>query len=142
MGRRANHVSAVLSAALIAATGLTISGQAKTAKDGVFTAEQATQGQALYKDRCSSCHGDDLSGGGFAPALTTDAFLGAWSDQKVDALFSRIKDTMPADKPGSLSADEAAALVALVLKTNGFPAGQQPLPSDPAALSQVTIAKP
>ena len=57
-------------------------------------------------------------------------------------LFERVRIGMPADKPGSLSAEETANIVALVLKSNGFPAGQQAVGTDPAALAQVRIGKP
>ncbi len=49
---------------------------------------------------------------------------------------------MPADKPGSLSPDDTADIVAYVLRSNGFPAGAAPLSNDATALAQVAIAKP
>ena len=114
----------------------------KTAKDGIYTDEQAQRGQVVYQEKCSACHGDDLSGGGFAPALAADAFLAVWAEKKLKALSGAIKDTMPADKPGSLSAETNADVVAYLLKFNGFPAGQESLPSDSAALEQILIPKP
>ncbi len=115
---------------------------AKTAKDGIYKGEQAERGQAVYQEKCSACHGDDLSGGGFAPALAADAFSAAWTDKRLDTLFTAIKDTMPADRAGSLSPETSADLVAYILKFNGFPPGQEPLPKDSAALHQIVIAKP
>ncbi len=114
----------------------------KTTKDGIYTAEQSTRGEAVYKSKCASCHGDDLTGGGFAPALAGDAFFEHWSSKKLSDLSSQIKDTMPADKPGSLSPDDTADIVAYVLRSNGFPAGAAPLSNDATALAQVAIAKP
>ena len=52
----------------------------KTVWDGVFTAEQAERGAAAYKTACSECHGNDLVGDGFAPALTGADFMGNWND--------------------------------------------------------------
>jgi mono/diheme cytochrome c family protein len=130
-------------AALLWCIGVTLVAQApKTTKDGVYAAEQSTRGEAVYKGKCSSCHGDDLSGGGFAPALVGDPFLEQWNSKTLSDLSSEIKDTMPADKPGSLTPDGAADVLAYVLRSNGFPAGAAPLPTDAAALAQVTIAKP
>jgi mono/diheme cytochrome c family protein len=145
--------SAVLAAgALIWSIGVTLVAQApgtpgtpgttKTTKDGIYTAEQSTRGEAVYKGKCSSCHGDDLTGGGFAPALAGDAFFEQWSEKKLSELSSEIKDSMPADKPGSLTPDETADVLAYVLKSNGLPAGAAPLSNDAAALAQVAIAKP
>ena len=39
------------------------------ASAGVYTAEQATKGEALYKEVCAACHGDNLEGQGSFPSL-------------------------------------------------------------------------
>jgi mono/diheme cytochrome c family protein len=144
-----NHYfrSAALAAGvLIWSIGVTLVAQApgttKTTKDGIYTAEQSARGEAVYKGKCSSCHGDDLTGGGIAPALAGDAFFEQWSEKKLSELSSEIKDSMPADKPGSLTPDETADVLAYVLKSNGLPAGAAPLSNDAAVLAQVSIAKP
>ena len=49
---------------------------ARTVWDGVYTEEQATRGTEAYKSACSECHGADLAGDGFAPALTGSEFSG------------------------------------------------------------------
>src|SRR5262245_66302278 len=69
----------------------------KTVWDGVFTAEQATRGQALYKTHCGYCHRDDLIGGGSeagAPALKGPIFTIRWRDQPVADMFVTIGTTM------------------------------------------------
>lgn len=139
---KCGRLTVTLSTLFAAGLLVSVAAQTKTTKDGLYTADQATRGAKVYSDNCASCHGDDLSGGGFAPALTKDEFLSAWTGQKLDDLYSRIKETMPADKPGTLSADANADLLAFVLKTNGFAAGAQPLPSDSATLKQIAIVKP
>jgi len=48
-------------------------GQAKTAKDGVYTEAQASRGEGLYGQQCAACHSGDLSGSG-APALAGTEF--------------------------------------------------------------------
>jgi S-disulfanyl-L-cysteine oxidoreductase SoxD len=134
---------ALLAGVLVWFIAVTLAAQApKTTKDGIYTAEQSTRGEALYQDKCSSCHGDDLSGGGFAPALVGDPFFEHWSAKKLSDLSSEIKDTMPADKAGSLTADNTADVLAYLLKANGLPAGAAPLSTDAAVLAQVSIAKP
>jgi mono/diheme cytochrome c family protein len=142
MSSGCGRLTVALSALFVAGLFISAAAQAKTTKDGIYTAEQATRGAKVYADSCASCHGDDLSGGGFAPALVKDEFLSAWTGQKLDDLYGRIKESMPADNPGTLSAEANADLLAFVLKTNGFAAGAQALPSDPAALKQIAIAKP
>jgi mono/diheme cytochrome c family protein len=134
---------ALAAAALLWSIAVTRAAQApKTTKDGIYTADQSARGEAVYKGKCASCHGDDLTGGGFAPALVGDPFFEQWSTKKLGDLSSQIKDTMPADKPGSLTPDDTADILAYVLKSNGCPAGTAPLSNDATALAQVAIAKP
>ena len=141
--RRETSFTALLSVTLLANVCVALGAQApRTTKDGIYTAEQVTRGQPVYVAACASCHGDDLLGGGFAPALTGETFLSAWTGQKLDGLYSRIKETMPADKPGSLSDQANADLLAYILKTNGFAPGTQPLSYDAPGLALITIAKP
>jgi mono/diheme cytochrome c family protein len=134
--------AAAFMAAFLPIAGFVAGAQGKSTKDGVYTDAQADEGAGVYKDKCGGCHGDDLSGGGFAPALKTDSFVGGWADKKLDELFKKIKETMPADSPGTLSDAVTANLLAHMLKANGFPAGQTALATDTAALAEITFAKP
>ena len=115
---------------------------AEVASAGFFTEEQVMRGEAVFKDRCAPCHGEDLMGTGFAPALTEEMFTGYWVDRNVGELFVQIKETMPQDSPGSLSDDVYADLVAFLLSANGHPVGQQPLSTDPVELEQLIIRGP
>ena len=134
---------AFVAGVLLWSIGVTLVAQApKTTKDGIYIAEQSTRGEVIYKGKCSSCHGDDLTGGGFAPALVGDAFFEQWSGKKLSDLAGEIKDTMPADKPGSLIPDNTTDVLAYVLQSNSFPPGAAPLSNDVAVLAQISIAKP
>ena len=115
-------------------------GQAKTAKDGVYTDAQASRGQGLYGQQCAACHSADLSGSG-APALAGADFLGSWDKAPVADLVEKIATSMPSDSPGSLSRDQATDLVAFILKSNKFPAGPDELASDVATLKTINIVK-
>ena len=44
---------------------------ARTVWSGVFTADQAAQGKAVYGNKCVTCHGEELNGGEMAPASST-----------------------------------------------------------------------
>jgi hypothetical protein len=46
---------------------------------------------------------------------------------------------MPLDKPGRLSRQQNADVIAFLLKANGWPAGTVELPPDPPALNQIRI---
>jgi mono/diheme cytochrome c family protein len=135
-----------LAAVLIAYAGTTIRPAraddpkpAKTTQEGVYTDDQAARGKAQYSQNCASCHLDDLSGSGQALPLAGDAFMQSWEGQTVDDLFEVIHDTMPQDKPGSLTPEVTADVISYLLKFNKFPAGTTELPSDPAALKQILI---
>src|SRR3989442_10329182 len=75
--------------------------QPRTVRDGVYTTEQATRGQALYMERCSSCHGATL-GGDIAPPLTGGDFVKVWGGP-LSELVNKIQNTMPANDPGNLT---------------------------------------
>jgi mono/diheme cytochrome c family protein len=107
--------------------------------DGVYTAEQAKRGADLYSTECASCHGLALNGGEMAPPLTGGEFLSNWSGLTVGDLFDRIRQTMPADRPGSLNREKDADIVAHILSMNQFPAGAQELERQTEALKQIRI---
>jgi hypothetical protein len=112
--------------------------QTRTANDRIYTEAQAARGRTLYAQKCSKCHGDNLQGRN-APALTGDAFIAIWGPQQVSELAAKIRNTMPADDQGKLKPAEASDLVAYLLQTGKFPAGQNELASDEAALKSITI---
>lgn len=106
---------------------------------GIYTEAQAKRGEeASKRSWCTSCHGGDLTGAE-APALVGDEFLSNWNMETVGFLYERIRTTMPADKPGSLSPQDASDIVARVLQLNKFPAGPNELPSDIDLLSKIAI---
>jgi S-disulfanyl-L-cysteine oxidoreductase SoxD len=110
-----------------------------TVWSGVYTAEQAKRGEASANRSCAKCHNTDLTGGQDGPSLVGRETLDAWSSLTLGDLFDRIKTTMPADAPQTLSAQETADIVAYVLSVNKCPPGDKDLPSDAAALGQVRI---
>jgi mono/diheme cytochrome c family protein len=112
---------------------------ARNVWDGVFTADQATQGKTGYDNKCGICHGAELLGQEMAPPLSGGLFLSNWSGQAVGDLFTRIHATMPANDPGSLSNAETASILAYILSFNKFPAGTTPLPTDDASLSAIRL---
>jgi len=101
--------------------------QEKTSWDGVYTEAQAKRGEALWGEKCAKCHGPDLSGGD-APSLIGSEFSGNWDDLTLGDLSQRLRVSMPQDNPQSLSREQVADLVALILKGNRMPAGQTDLP--------------
>lgn len=107
--------------------------------DGVYTADQAKRGAALYSNECASCHGLTLNGGEMAPPLAGGEFISNWNGLTVGDLFDRIRQTMPADRPGTLNREKDADIVAHILSMNQFPAGSQELDRQTEALKQIRI---
>ncbi|HTW24733.1 MAG TPA: cytochrome c [Candidatus Baltobacteraceae bacterium] len=135
-----------LAALLVAYAGATIrpvqaddAKPAKSTQDGVYTDDQAARGKAQYSQNCATCHLDDLSGSGQALPLSGDAFMQSWEGQTVDDLFEVIHDTMPQDKPGTLTPQVTSDIISYILKYNKFPSGKTELPSDAATLKQIVI---
>jgi cytochrome c len=112
----------------------------RTTNDAVFTVEQAKRGEVLYQFICASCHGAALTGIEAAPPLSGATFGASWSGAPVADLFDRIHISMPQDKPGSLSRQQAADVVAYILSFNKSPAGQSELPADVELLKLIIIA--
>ncbi len=133
-------LGAVLIATGLAAHTIPIAAQSssQTISSGVFSPAQAKRGEAIASRRCASCHNADLAGGQDGPALVGLDVLRAWSGTTAGDLFDRIRTTMPADAPQSLSADTADVL-AFIFSQNTCPAGEKELPSDIEALKQIQI---
>ena len=112
---------------------------AKSIWDGVFTAEQAERGAAAYKASCSECHGGDLMGDGFAPALSGADFQGNWNDLSVGDFFERIRISMPPSGPTSVTPAQKADIVAHIFKENKYPAGMTELEPKTEALKTIKI---
>ena len=121
---------------LLAGLGLTAQ-STRTIWDGIYTEEQAARGEKLYAERCGKCHGDTLGGQEAAPALTGTTFYSNWEGEALEALFDRMRSTMPQDKPGSLSRAQNADILAHMLKVGGFPAGDVPLDGQAGTLTAI-----
>jgi mono/diheme cytochrome c family protein len=112
------------------------------ASAGVYTAEQATRGEALYKEQCAACHGDNLEGSGPMPPLAGMDFLTNWSGKSLGDLYEKIQTTMPATAPGTLMPAQTADVLAFVLKASKFPAGSTALEGKVEALLPISIDAP
>ena len=107
------------------------------ASSGVYTKEQAARGGTLYLAKCGTCHGAELAGDGTNPALAGPDFLANWTGQPITSLFDKVQVSMPADQPGSLSAQQVADVLAFILSSNRYPAGQTELPAVSDRLKQI-----
>jgi S-disulfanyl-L-cysteine oxidoreductase SoxD len=132
----------LLTVVVAAGSGLILSAQAKKSQwDGVYTAEQATRGEATYKAKCSICHGGQLQGyvqnAIPAPSLTGEEFEKNWDDFPLSDLFDKIKNSMPQDDPGILTATQTSEVIAFMLQGGKYPAGTTELSSDVEQLKSI-----
>ena len=123
--------------AVVFAIGLAGAQSPASVWDGVYSDAQAGRGAALYQTACGSCHGDKLQGKGQTPTLAGSDFIMNWNGMTVGDLFDKMQTSMPADKPGSLSREQNATLVAYLLSANKFPSGAAELSSDTEQLRQI-----
>jgi S-disulfanyl-L-cysteine oxidoreductase SoxD len=113
----------------------------RSAWDGIYSELQADRGERQYGRTCSHCHGLSLEGDGAReiPTLVTDQFLRRWRGKTVQSLFDSLVRSMPADNRGSLTPRMTADVIAYLLRANGAPSGDVPLPSEREALAAVVI---
>ena len=109
--------------------------------DGVYTADQAKRGGAVYAKECASCHGPELTGGESAPPLVGAGFMGNWETLTVGDLYDRIRQSMPQDDPGRLSRQQDADVLAFLLQENEFPAGKTELDKQTEVLKLIGFKK-
>src|SRR5262245_57113922 len=116
--------------------------QAKSASAGVYAAEQATKGEAIYKEQCAACHGDNLEGSGPMPPLAGMDFLTNWTGKSLGDLYEKVQTTMPATAPGTLMPAQTADVLAFILKSSQFPTGSTALEGKTEALLPIQIDAP
>ena len=114
----------------------------KSANEGVYTADQAKRGEAIYKEQCATCHGDNLEGSGPMPPLAGKDFLTNWTGKSVGDLFEKTHTTMPATAPGTLTPAQAADITAHMLAVSTYPAGTTELDSKVEVLKEISIEAP
>jgi mono/diheme cytochrome c family protein len=138
---RINAAILVTSGLYVAAATLNAGQDAagKSVWNGVYTEAQARRGEAAYGQYCAKCHGPDLMGADVAPPLVGVEFNSGWNELTVGDLFERLRMTMPADKPGTLSRQDNADIVGFLLAKNGFPAGEAELPTQTETLKTIKI---
>jgi mono/diheme cytochrome c family protein len=96
----------------------------RTVWDGVYAEAQASGGLSAFGQHCSGCHA--LAAEGKSP-LVGDPFWKSFSQKTVGDLLEFVSTSMPNGAPGSLSESEYDNIVALMLKSNGFPPGKSDL---------------
>jgi mono/diheme cytochrome c family protein len=136
------HRSGVLVACvlfLLSAGHVVITAQAAkptgpTVWDGVFTDAQADRATGMFSQSCARCH--TLTAEGTRP-LSGEKFWEGYTQKTVGDLLTFVRTNMPNGQGNTLPAASYNDLVALILKSNGFPAGKTELAPETVANVQI-----
>ncbi len=104
-----------------------------------YSVAQAARGQAVYAERCASCHGEHMDDGAYGPPLKSVDFRQKWGTRSLEPLFTLTSTKMPPDRPGSLGDDTYAQILAYILQENGSQPGTRDLPADPEVLKAMAV---
>ncbi len=105
----------------------------RTVLDGVYTAEQAVEGEETFQDACAACHAPGFFQG--------TAFEFTWVGARAYDFYGLVRQTMPLDNPGGLSDRQYADVVAYILRLNGYPSGCEELEPDEEGLKRIRIVE-
>ena len=105
-----------------------------TVWDGVFTDAQADRAAGMFSQSCERCH--TLGAQGTRP-LSGEKFWEGYTQKTVGDLLTFVKTNMPNGQGGTLAATTYNDLVALILKSNGFPSGKTELTPESVAAVQI-----
>src|SRR3954468_9950750 len=125
---------------VVSALGLGIAVLGAQQPAGVFTADQASSGRAVYQASCASCHMADLAGRNEAPQLAGNNFLNTWRERTTRDLFEFTQSTMP-PTGANLSAEQYLAVTAYLLQANGAQPGSQPLTTTTAQTIAAVVGR-
>jgi mono/diheme cytochrome c family protein len=131
------RLSALVAVLLLTGTPVRLQAQsAATAADSLAAAaaRQLDVGEQWFKSACMECHA--------VGNLTNPDFRLAWRGKTAFELFERIRSTMPANKPGTLTQGTYASIVAYLMKVNGMPVGTRRVSSDSSALASIRLTFP
>lgn len=106
----------------------------RSVRDSVYTADQATEGKALFTQFCLRCHA--------APDFASPRFHEKWDTRTLHDLYALVSRNMPFDQPGSLRPQQTVELLSFILSVNGYPAGGKELTWDQVELSSIRIDPP
>jgi alcohol dehydrogenase (cytochrome c) len=104
---------------------------ARSLTDGVFTANQASQGKALFAQECDTCHeAENYTGANFAAK---------WGGGTLADVYQDFALAMPPANAGGLTPATYASIVAYFASESGYPAGNSDLPGDATQLRSIAI---
>lgn len=108
----------------------------------LFSRAQVERGRVLYAQHCAVCHGQSLEGNP-SSALAGERFMAKWGQGNltIDDLYFLTKTQMPYGKPDSLTPQQYADIVALMLASNGYQTGDRELPPVSSELKKYRLSR-
>ena len=97
-----------------------------------YSEAQATRGEQVYDQTCSSCHQTSRFIG--------QTFVDEWNDRRVNDFYTLIRSSMPVDNPGGLKDQEYLDVVAYLLKANHAAPTRDSLSADTTSMRGHKIA--
>jgi mono/diheme cytochrome c family protein len=96
-----------------------------------YSGDQASAGKQVYDSTCAHCH----PSGQFEGAT----FSNTWKNRRLYDLYSLISNTMPQDRPGSLTDTQYVNVIAYLLQRNQVPSGAAKLSTDTLGMKKLRI---
>ena len=109
--------------------------------DGIYTEAQAARGKLAYDQFCSRCHNLTLTGAERGPSIKGSEFLSKWEKDTAGGLFTKIRDTMPQGRIGTVADPDNLDILTYILQQNGLPPGKAELKYDIASLNEIRMSK-
>ena len=106
--------------------------EVRSSLSGVYTEGQADEGLEIFNTICAGCHNA-------RNPLAGHSFMRVWSGKSLYRLYEFVSTRMPYGNPGSLTAEQYASVVAYVLRRNGYPAGDTPIPVVPLEIAYINF---
>jgi S-disulfanyl-L-cysteine oxidoreductase SoxD len=128
-------VAAVLSLVLAFPLHAQAGGGVRSTNEGVYSTAQADLGRETFERVCSGCHNEDNP-------LSGRSFLAKWTGRPLYVIWEYLTTSMPYGAPASLEPAQYAAVLAYILRLNGFPAGETPLPHVPFEVANIDFDPP
>lgn len=97
----------------------------------MYSADQATVGKQVYDSTCAHCHPSGQLDGA--------TFSNLWKNRRLYDLYSLISNTMPEDRPGSLTDTQYVNVIAYLLQRNQVRSGAVKLSTDTLGMKKIRI---
>jgi polar amino acid transport system substrate-binding protein len=82
---------------------------------------------------------NDLRGNSNSPSLLGLSFMFIWEGKSLGELYTKMSTEMPTDRPGILTQQTYADILAFILESNEFATGDNDLTSDISVLDGIPI---